>query len=86
MYARYRRELFDGFEFNDSFLVDNYLELYQRRPWIESLIKLGCKKLVNSIEGISADCSKKNLPEILELNKQHFQILMDLTGSDPDWY
>lgn len=84
VYARYRRELFDGFEFNDSFLVDNYLELYQRRPWIESLIKLGCKKLVNSIEGISADCSKKNLPEILELNKQHFQILMNLTGSDPD--
>lgn len=73
-----------GKEQTDTFMVDNYLELYQKRPWIESLIKLGCRQLVRSAKELRADNSKKDLPEILKLNKQYFRILMKLTESDPD--
>lgn len=88
-----KENLYDyGKEWNDPFMVDNYLALYQKYPYIESLMKLGCHEIVKnisrclvSISGV-AGTEKNNqntLSDILKLNKQYFKILMQATDFNP---
>lgn len=84
VHTRYGIELYEyGKAWDDSFMVDNYLALYQKRPYVESLMKLGCHELVKNMNGIRTDSSKNTLPEILLLNRQHFKILMKATEFNP---
>ena len=84
---QYGSELYEyGKEWNESFFIDNYLALYQKRPYMESLMKLGCYELVKNMQSgcIIADSSAKTLPEILRMNRMHFKVLMESTNYNPD--